>query len=203
MTPFDPRLQVIATQARVKTCHVFHCWQAMREMGASFHIEAFAHFAGLEPKHVQAILSALRDNNAMPGAKREASPRGSRLPLDWKLPDEWKQYAIEQRKWQPEDVDKEAAAFADYWQSKAGQSAVKLDWRKTWQNWIRNSHRPDGTYVPSTNRTPQDWLTHCRERLAWAKETGYREGVQMWSENLRTAEAKAASNVVPINRVAG
>lgn len=201
MTPFDPRLQIIAAEARVKTCHVYHCWQAMREMGPSFHIAAFAQFAGLTDGHVTAIITALTAHKALPGPKRDASPRGARLPLDWRLPDDWKIYAIEQRKWAPEDVEKEAASFADYWHSKAGQGAVKLDWRKTWMNWVRNSHRPDGEFISVENgqRSKSDWIEYCRERIAQCAASGYANGVETWTETLRKA-LDGGAEIIPINR---
>ena len=201
MTPFDPRLPIIAAEARVKTCHVFHCWHAMRDMGQAFHLTAFAQFAGLTDAHVTAIIAALTAHKALPGPKREASPRGTRLPLDWRLPDDWKAYAIEQRKWEPEEVEKEAASFADYWHSKAGQGAVKLDWRKTWINWVRNSHRADGEYIPVENRqqTKAEWIAYCRSRLEQCVASGYAAGVETWTESLRKA-LDGGAEVIPINR---
>ncbi len=200
MTPFDPRLPIIATEARVKTCHVFHCWQAMREMGQAFHVSAFAQFAGLTDAHVIAIIAALEAHKALPGPKRASIERGTRLPLDWRLPEDWKAYAIEQRKWEPEEVEKEAANFADYWHSKAGQGAIKLDWRKTWLNWVRNSNRPDGTFVPVESRGPLEWRDFCKERVEKAAAMGWAQGLEDWTLKLREAEAKLSSNVVPIMR---
>lgn len=57
--------------------------------------------------------------------------RGSRLPDDWK-PDEsdW-QYARSKGL----DPNSTAEKFRNYWHAKPGREAVKLDWRKTWQNW--------------------------------------------------------------------
>jgi hypothetical protein len=202
MQPFDPRLTIIAAEAKVKTCHVFHCWQAMREMGQAFHVPAFAHFAGLSETHVNAILAALDAHKALPGPKRAAIERGTRLPLDWRLPDDWKAYAIEQRKWEPEEVEKEAASFADYWQAKAGQGAIKLDWRKTWLNWVRNSNRADGTFVSVEGRqhTPVEWRDFCKERVDKASSMGWAQGLEEWTLKLREAENKLSSNVVPISR---
>jgi len=198
---FDPRLPIIAAEARVKTCHVFHCWHAMRDMGQSFHLAAFAQFAGLSDAHVSAIIAALEAHKALPGPKRDTSPRGTRLPLDWRLPDDWKAYAIEQRKWEPEAIEKEAASFADYWHAKAGQTAVKLDWRKTWFNWVRNSNRPDGEYVAVENRqqTKAEWIATCRTRLEQCVAKNYTAGIETWTENLRKA-LDGGAEVIPINR---
>ena len=79
MLPFDPRLPIIAAQAKVKTCHTYHCWHAMRDMGAAFHLEAFAAFAGLETRHVEAIMAAI-EQHAPLTAKRATAARGTRLP---------------------------------------------------------------------------------------------------------------------------
>jgi hypothetical protein len=73
MNAFDPRLPLIAAQAKVKTCHIFHCWSAIRETGAAFHVGAFATFAGLEERHVTAIMAALDENCLLP--KRRATVR--------------------------------------------------------------------------------------------------------------------------------
>lgn len=161
MTPFDPRLPIIAAEARVKTCHVFHCWQAMREMGRRFHRAAFAQFAGLSDSHVIAIMAALEAHGALPEGRTPVSNRGHRLPLDWEPPEDWIQWACDQRRWQPHDAREEAEIFANYWQARSGQGAVKLDWRKTWQNWVRSSHRPDGDYCPpATVRDSVEWRDH-------------------------------------------
>lgn len=72
--------------------------------------------------------------------KREAkaSPKkGTRLPDDWTLPDECRAWAISKQ--MPEFVVlREAEKFRDFWRSRAGQTAVKLDWAATWRNWCRN-----------------------------------------------------------------
>ena len=201
MSPFDPRLPIIAAQARVRTTHVFHCFHAMREMGKAFHVEAFAQFAGLETRHVEAIIAALAEHEATP-SKRSAGQRGTRLPTDWTLPDEWRDWAIEQKRWEPSAVADEAAGFADYWQSLSGARAAKLDWRKTWQNWVRNSRRPEGDYRPQEKRrTPEQWVAYCEEQLRRCEDKDYRQGIQEWSERLAQAREKLVGDkVVPINR---
>jgi hypothetical protein len=72
-----------------------------------------------------------------PPAKR-STPKGTRLPADWKP--------------SPEDVTAaaeygiagaalthEADSFRDYWTAKAGKDAVKIDWAATWRNWVRRN----------------------------------------------------------------
>lgn len=78
-----------------------------------------------------------------PITPKGVSPR--RLPDDFVMPDDWKQWARETRGWPPPDLETEAANFVDYWQAR-GSGAAKRDWRKTWQTWVRNSKRPDGSF---------------------------------------------------------
>ena len=191
VTPFDPRLPIIAAQARVKTCHVLHCWLAMRETGKRFHIAAFANFTGLEERHVTAIIDALIANDALPDKRSPVTQRATRLDRDWTLPPEWADWATDKRRWEPADTIEEAANFAAYWQTKA-KDATKLDWCKTWQVWVRNSRRPDGTYHRSagpmvSNREHMERTAALYERMGRGNEAA----------EIR-ANLASYSNVVPI-----
>ncbi len=76
--------------------------------------------------------------NPIPYSKKEqASPSGSRLPLDWQFPDDWREWAQAERPGIL--IHDEAAKFADYWHGVAGAKGRKADWLATWRNWIRNS----------------------------------------------------------------
>jgi hypothetical protein len=76
-----------------------------------------------------------------PSAK---SPRGTALPKDWTLPDDWETWARTERP----DLNALAVAdeFRDYWVAKPGKDGRKADWQATWRNWVRNqrtqTHRP-------------------------------------------------------------
>jgi len=75
--------------------------------------------------------------------------RGTRLPADWALPDDWARWAIDQRPdWTPSHVRHIADCFRDYWNAKAGQHARKTDWLATWRNWVRR----EADRQPATNR---------------------------------------------------
>lgn len=66
----------------------------------------------------------------------EKRSRGSRLPDDWELPSDWRNWTLTNCPVStPETCVREALVFANYWQAKAGRDAVKLNWFKTWQNW--------------------------------------------------------------------
>lgn len=64
-----------------------------------------------------------------------AAKRGSRLPSDATLPDEWAEFCKAERP----DLNPEAvfSKFRDYWVSKPGKAGTKLDWLATWRNWVR------------------------------------------------------------------
>lgn len=72
--------------------------------------------------------------------------RGSRLPADWTLTDEYRKAAAEVRQdWPTGHVETVAASFRDYWHAQPGAKGVKLDWLATWRNWCRNDRgRPAG-----------------------------------------------------------
>lgn len=144
MNALDPRLPIIAAEAKVKTCHVYHCWHAMKQMGQSFHRQAFANFCGVEPRHVDAIISALEAHRALPKhdrASQAKQERGTRLNRDFVIPHDWIAYAVTARGWDDADAREEASIFVNYWCAKAGADGVKVDWLATWQNWCRRSKR--------------------------------------------------------------
>lgn len=87
--------------------------------------------------------------------------RGTRLPKGWE-PDPTIATLI--------GLDHDRAAdqldrFRDYWNSKAGKDARKVDWTGTWRNWCRNAlERTNGRGSPAT-RYPTD-ADRAAERTA-------------------------------------
>jgi hypothetical protein len=192
MTPTDPRLTVIAAEAKVRPPHVFHVWHALREAGRGFHAQAFALFAQLEERHITAIVEALAAHDALPDKRSKVTARAHRLGDDWTPPDDWIEWASETRRWEPSAAREEAEIFACYWQAKAGKDACKLDWRKTWQNWVRNSRRPDGEYRSAAP------IISSREHMERTAALYERMG-----RNVEAAEIRARldSNVLPFKSV--
>lgn len=85
-----------------------------------------------------------------PGAK------GSRLPPDWALPDDWLADAnsIALKAKQPlseQEIRNESDKFRDYWVGRPGAGGRKSDWRGTWRNWVRSGldRRPKPRNAPS------------------------------------------------------
>jgi hypothetical protein len=62
--------------------------------------------------------------------------RAHRLPSDW-LPAPLTGKAAEMVAcWLPGELERELAKFRNYWMGKAGKDAAKLDWQRTWINWL-------------------------------------------------------------------
>lgn len=112
------------------------------------------------------------EQGALPAAPPPADPKpkankGSRLPADWTLPDDWAAWAKQERPdLHPPAV---AARFADHWHAKPGKDGVKLDWLATWRNWVRGEKTATvgGWQRPAEPRridTPEE----TRKRLAEA-----------------------------------
>jgi uncharacterized protein YdaU (DUF1376 family) len=77
----------------------------------------------------------LTTNNKQETKNNVVGTRGTRLPTDWEISDEQKQFCLKERP----DLDpmKVAESFKDYWISAAGAKGVKKDWDATWRNWVR------------------------------------------------------------------
>lgn len=91
--------------------------------------------------HLERELEKEIEQEQQPEQKPErASPSGSRLPADWVLPADWREWAASERK--DIDPDTEAQTFADYWHGVAGAKGRKADWAGTWRNWIRRATPP-------------------------------------------------------------
>ena len=64
--------------------------------------------------------------------------RGTRLPADWVLPDDWKNEAKKIRPdWHDQHIQRVSEGFRDYWIAKTGKDATKANWLATWRNWCR------------------------------------------------------------------
>lgn len=78
--------------------------------------------------------------------------RGSRLPDDWRPTVDGLVYAA-RHGFDGSSVERLAERFRNYWHAKAGADAAKLDWHKTWCNWVSTEaeRRPQqiGRLTPS------------------------------------------------------
>ena len=112
---------------------------------------------------------------------KEKKQRGSRLPTDFVLHDEWVAFCQQER---PDlNVHKTFDAFKDYWIAKAGSGGVKLDWFATWRNWIRNQ----SAVKQSTQQLTFAERDELAKRKRWEERTG-----RKWDDdenNARTIDA--------------
>ena len=131
--------------------------QASRAGKASAQRKANARTTDVQPPNHQEPITNnhIVDNTTEVVSKPKVSKRGTRLPIDWVLPTEWKDWAKAER---PDlFIDSVADQFCDFWVAKTGINATKLDWQATWRNWVRNQKAPRinpadvaRTTVPST-----------------------------------------------------
>jgi hypothetical protein len=68
---------------------------------------------------------------------RPPERRATRISLDWEPGEKGLAYAA-QHGLVGEDLRDEIAKFKNYWESKGGRDAAKLDWAATWRNWVLN-----------------------------------------------------------------
>lgn len=69
--------------------------------------------------------------------KVTTSERGTRLPQNFSINDQMRMWAVANTAMI--DIDYETGKFIDYWASKTGQAATKLDWTATWRNWMKRA----------------------------------------------------------------
>lgn len=104
-------------------------------------------------------ISSLRSESAQPQKKK-----ASRLPENWSLPRAWGQWAVSEG-YSEAVIRVEAEKFRDYWISKSGKDAAKLDWFATWRNWIRGCAKSHtGRGPPGGEKTILDVLNERIER---------------------------------------
>lgn len=68
--------------------------------------------------------------------------KAQRWPSDAIVPEDWIEdghNARARNSLPPVDLNLEAQSFVNYWVSKPGKEALKLDWKRTWLNWCLNA----------------------------------------------------------------
>jgi hypothetical protein len=100
-----------------------------------------------------------------------AKTRGSRIPEDFKVTPDMVEWA--RRECPLVDGRFHTQQFIDYWMAQPGKSAVKLDWKRTWQRWMRKEQndlaRRPGAHLRSVpTYTSNDPETAYAQLLAQA-----------------------------------
>jgi hypothetical protein len=119
---------------------------------------------------------------------KPTSPQGgkavaTRLPSDWALTPELREWAIAKR---PDlNVDETADAFRDYWTALPdGKDAKKADWEATWRTWVRKERA-----APQARQQQGSGETAYERRM--------REKMQQWAPGAAAKAPGAAREVVP------
>lgn len=100
------------------------------------------------------------------------SQRATRLPNDWKLPDDYRKAALEKGLSESE-IEKQAERMLNW--SLSAKNGVKLDWYRTWLNWIADAPRSGSTQKPAERdlrNVPDNLLSN---EQYWAKRRQLRE----------------------------
>jgi hypothetical protein len=85
----------------------------------------------------------------LPASVKKRSKKACRVPEPFEITDAMEAWAAETTP--GVDLAWETDKFVDYWLAKSGSSATKLDWTRTWQNWIRSAFER----LPRTANRPQ------------------------------------------------
>lgn len=139
-----------------------------------------------------------RHTDTEPDTYKKEEPKGSykktgsRLSADWSPSEGEMAFAVSEGI-VGKALDREAAAFRDYWTSKTGASATKLDWTGTWRNWIRRAadqrrpragpQKPESAFMERQRAIKKDLE---RELGIAPKEPGFDNVIDLGQADYRT-----------------
>lgn len=111
-----------------------------------------------------------------PAAKRPPDKRGTRLPEDWMPTEADAKYAASLG-YTAAAYDREVQKFCNHWHSKPGKDGSKLNWTKTFHNWLlRGAERfmPRDAYRPTVQQTtPATFVVRGSPQWqAWTQHRG-------------------------------
>ncbi|WP_052741707.1 cyclic nucleotide-binding domain-containing protein [Kiloniella litopenaei] len=95
---------------------------------------------GVKSPHDQDVDFEKQSRKEQSGKQR----RACRLDTDW-VPDGRDQDFARTRGLEEQDIATEALKFRNYWTSLGGRRACKIDWHRTWQNWILRIQTGNGS----------------------------------------------------------
>jgi uncharacterized protein YdaU (DUF1376 family) len=94
----------------------------------------------------------------------DKSAPSTRLNEDWQLPDEWADWAKQERP----DLNpyKVADSFKDYWIAQPSLKGKKTNWLATWRNWIRTQKvsNQDKVYEAPWVKQNREWFDEATGR---------------------------------------
>jgi hypothetical protein len=128
-----------------------------------------------------------------PAIEKPKDARGTRLPEDWALPQAWRDETLQEFDATETAIAEQAKAFFNFWTAKAGSGAVKLNWKRTWENWAARSFRPRSSAPLLAGGSTVDqpsWWWKDPEKVAAITPERWREGI-----------AKHANGIWPADRL--
>jgi hypothetical protein len=131
------------------------------DTGVTNGVTLLSHEPSVEPS-LKELPNSLRSLGS--AQQRDATPRGTRLDPEWMPPPD----VIAQMRRECPAVDPQAEhlKFVDYWMAQPGKAGRKVDWVRTWRNWIRNARPTNGhrgTRQQETDQLFDDMLAHARK----------------------------------------
>lgn len=85
--------------------------------------------------------SSSSDDEALKEPAKKTPQKGTRIPDDFTVSDDLREWAKKKAPLAFADIEYHTEQFIDYWSGRAGQIAVKLDWNKTFQWWMRKANK--------------------------------------------------------------
>jgi hypothetical protein len=110
---------------------------------------------------------------------RTAAERGTRIPHDFGISNELREWAAEEIP--GFDIDREFLKFRDYWRAQPGQKGVRKEWNAVFRNWMRRAHdeRRPTINPPNSSRPEYPAGYESRSTVALAdRQNGPRESAQ-------------------------
>ncbi len=142
---------------------------------------------GLDEPTVERVLEIFEEarvaKSTAKGSAVDRQARGTRLPEDWQLPPEWRDWALAVGLRQHE-INREETKFKNYWLNAAGAKGLKLKWKLTWENWCistleragRTPNPPPGAPSAPTAGSPDGF-----DEATWAAISKRFKGGAPWS----------------------
>jgi hypothetical protein len=111
---------------------------------------------GNPPDTSSILKEEVASNEEVLGKKEnKKSARGTRVPPDFSIDDDDRKFAASLGL-PPDAVEAETPQFIDYWSSVAGGKGVKLNWKATWRNRMRDlkKYQPTAKIIPISHGPP-------------------------------------------------
>lgn len=144
-----------------------------------------------EPSVTEAKASVVHTLEQKPNPQKgkgkvRGAARGSRLSEDW-APTVADYAFASKHNLTREEINREADRFRNYWCSATGKNAAKLDWHRTWQNWLTGDYGIVTKRASASNASRNGGRLEAFDRLA-DKLQGGSDGPDAWQHDDPGAE---------------